>query len=127
LLNLISKWNKNLTDEEPDFNPNPNVNDTSDDNFVEDFGGISDGDLLNEDASNSFHNTAGSITKSPVPRKSNRKGTKIIPSFSRELNLRRRERKNYNVGSPSKKCRKLKSVNISCVLLLQNVLVIRSN
>ena len=110
LLGLSSKWSKNLMDDEPDFSSNPGDEEDLGSNFDENLGGTLDGDLiLSEDNSDPSSDTAGSITGSIILK---RKRKEVIPSFSRELNLRRRERKNYDVGSPLRKRRKPKSVSI---------------
>jgi len=98
----MGRWCKNLTDDEPDFSSNPNDE--------ENFGGSFDGDLINEDTSDHSRDTAGGIAESPVPRRTSRRRKRAIPSFPRELNLRKRTRKNYNVGSPSRKRRNPKLV-----------------
>ena len=102
LSELASKWCKNLTDNEPDSSPNPGDE--------ENFGGSFDGDLINEAASDPSRDIAGGVAKSPVSQRTSRRKQKAIPSFPRELNLRNRTRKNYNVGSPSRKRRNPKPV-----------------
>ena len=105
----MSRWCKNLTDDEPDFSSNPNDEENFGGSFDENLGGTLDGDPINEDNSDPSSDTAGGITGSIVLK---RKRKEVIPSFPQELNLRRRERKNYDVGSPLRKRRKLKSVSI---------------
>ena len=114
LSELTSKWYKNLTDNEPDFSSNLGDEEDFGGSFDENLGGTLDGDPINEDNSDPSSDTAGGITGSIVLK---RKRKEIIPSFPRELNLRRRERKNYDVGSPLRKRRKPKSVNIDYISL----------
>src|SRR5438034_7090780 len=92
LSELANKWCKNLTDNELDSSSNPGDE--------ENFGGIFDGDLINEAASDSSRNIAGGVAESPVPRRTSRRRRRVIPSFPHELNLRKLTKKNYNVGSP---------------------------
>ncbi len=121
LSDLTSKWRRSLSDNEFNFNSIPGEEDFGG-SFNEDLGGNSDGGPIDED--NNDPSNTGSQNSQP---KISRKRRRVAPSPSRELNLRKRERKNYNVRSPLRKRCKPKSVSISHILLLQNVLVIRSN
>src|SRR5436190_1079820 len=97
LSEITSKWSKNLTDNELDSSSNPGDE--------ENFSGSFDGNFINEAASDLPRGIAGDVAESPVPRRTSRRRRRAIPSFPRELNLRTRTRKNYNVGSPSRKRR----------------------
>ena len=108
---FTSKWCKSSSDNEFDSNSIPGEEDFGG-SFNEDLGGNSDGGPIDEDNNDPFN--TGSQNSQP---KTNRKRRRVAPSPSRELNLRKRERKNYNVGSPLRKARKTKPVSVTCIFL----------
>jgi len=111
LSDLTSKWRRSLSDNEFNFNSIPGEEDFGG-SFNEDLDGNSDGGPMNED--NNDPSNIGSQNSQP---KTSRKRRRVAPSPSRELNLRKRERKNYNVGSPLRKARKTKPVSVTCIFL----------
>src|SRR5438477_5306295 len=105
LSEITSKWSKNLTNNESDSSSNPGDEENFGGSFDEDLGGTLDGDLINEDASDSSRGISGNVAESSAPRRTSRRKRRAITSFPHELNLRKHTKKNYNVGSPSRKRR----------------------